>query len=129
MAGETHPTWVRNQGKIPSCGGATLLDVQQQEAQGNQGGGRGFNPNQGTKTKVPETAGIKTKVTKTKVPETKTTKVTETKTTKTATKGTPVLQATKVVAEGTKVKTLEGDCLISIQYMRWRLSMISIDVI
>jgi hypothetical protein len=62
----------------------------------------------GTKTKVPETVGIKTKVTRTKVPETKTTKVTETKTTKTATKGSPVLRATKVVAEGIKVKTLEG---------------------
>ena len=61
-----------------------------------------------TKTKVRETAGIKTKVTKTKVPETKTTKVTEIKTTKTATRGTPVLGATKVVAEGIKVKTLEG---------------------
>ena len=54
----------------------------------------------GTKTKVPETAGIKTKVTRTKV--------TVTKTTKTATKGTPVLRVTKVVAEGTKGKTLEG---------------------
>ena len=61
-----------------------------------------------TKTKVRETAGIKTKVTRTKVPETKTTKVTETKITKTATKETPVLRATKVVAEGFKVKTLEG---------------------
>jgi hypothetical protein len=53
-----------------------------------------------TKTKVPETAGIKTKVTKTKG--------TVTKTTKPATKGTPVLGVTKVVAEGTKGKTLEG---------------------
>ena len=62
----------------------------------------------GTKTKVPETAGIKTKVTRTKVTVTKTTKVTETKTTKTAIKGTPVLRVIKVVAEVIKGKTLEG---------------------
>ena len=36
------------------------------------------------------------------------TKVTVTKTTKTATKGTPALGVTKVVAEGTKGRTLEG---------------------
>ena len=61
---------------------------------------KGPTQTRGTKTKVPETAEIKTKVTRTKV--------TVTKTTKTATKGTPALGVTKVVAEGTKGRTLEG---------------------
>ena len=54
----------------------------------------------GTKTKVPETVGIKTNVTRTKV------KVT--KTTTTATKETPALGVTKVVVEGIRGRIPEG---------------------
>ena len=61
---------------------------------------KGPTQTRGTKIKLPETVGIKTKVTRTKI--------TVTKTTKTATKGTPALGVTKVVAEGTKGITLEG---------------------
>ena len=61
---------------------------------------KGPNQTRETKTKISETAGIKTKVTRTKVMVTRTTK--------TVTKETPALGVIKVVVEGTRGKTPEG---------------------
>ena len=77
------------------AGAPPYLMCNNKKHKGNQGGGKGSNPNQGNQNHGSGNRGNQNQGN-------------QNQTTRTATKGTAALGVTKVVAEGTKERTLEG---------------------